>query len=128
VTAICVPLTGEEGPEADDGEAAAGGGDGRKVRGAGELGEGTAGCGGDRRSGRSHGAAQSGARRRGPWLRWSAEAVTGSGGKVACSGALDLDRTAEGGSGRGGACGEAEARIVLGPVTVRQQQSPVKHM
>ena len=77
MTTICVPLTGEEGSEADDGEAAAGGGDGGKVRGTGELGEGTAGCGGDRRSG--SGAAQSGGRRRGPWLRWAAEAETGGG-------------------------------------------------
>jgi len=79
VTTICVRLTGEKGSEADDGEAAAGGGDGGKVSGAGEFEEGTAGCGGDRRSGRRHRAAQSGGRRRGPWLRWSAEAETRGG-------------------------------------------------
>jgi hypothetical protein len=57
-------------------------------------------------------------------------AVTGAGGKVARSGALDLDRMADGGSGRRGACGEAMARIV-GPVTVRQHRGSShqsKHM
>jgi hypothetical protein len=41
-------------------------------------------------------------------------AVRGTGGKVARSRALDLDRTAMGGSGRGGASGEAMARIAVG--------------
>lgn len=71
-------LTGEEGAEADDGDSAAGGGDGGEVRGTGELGGGDttrATCCGIR-SGRRHGPAPAGGRRRG--LRRVAEAEAGS--------------------------------------------------